>query len=684
MKRLLTLSLAAALAACGGTTGPDAPAPQAAAAAAAADTDTLAAILAAGRRVQSVSFDPSRLELVRGDSAVMRARLLDAQGEPVTGVRSRILDAAGTDVLDHDEPDAYWVRARTPGEGSLRVIVAMASPSGQAAWRMLGELPVVVHDYPVARVRIEPPSYAPYVGTTVDLEAAPITTHDTEHASAEVRWTSRTPAIATVTPSGTVTFRDAGTAVLEAASGEHSETVQLEVRPNPVRSIRLSTPETRARTGDVVHLDVRALDANGRPVDDVRVSYEATATPGASAEVHEDGAFVAEDAGTYTVTASAGQARASTEIRVAPREVTQEVTLVGQGPAGTATSDLWVFEGVDGRDYAYTGTMRAATMFAWDVTDPERPVKTDSITLDGRRINDVKINEDRTIAVVTSEGASNRRNGFTILDISDAAHPRKITHYTENVTGGVHNVWIEDPIVYVVHNGTSDLHIVDISDREKPREIARWGVDSRDKTLHDVGVWDGLAYLSYWDDGLIILDVGNGIKGGSPSNPQFVSQHKYSYDIGGQRYGNTHHAYPYTNEAGRSYVFLGDEIFGCPGCENPRGYIHVIDVTDIEQPREVAKYELPDAGTHNLWAEDDKLYIAYYNAGLRVVDVSGELRGDLLEQGREIAVFKTDPAGDEEDQTMAWGPQPYKGYVFVSDLNTGLWAVKMEPRAMTP
>ena len=28
---------------------------------------------------------------------------------------------------------------------------------------------------------------------------------------------------------------------------------------------------------------------------------------------------------------------------------------------------------------------------------------------------------------------------------------------------------------------------------------------------------------------------------------------------------------------------------------------------------------------------------------------------------------------------MAWGPQPHKGYIFVSDMNSGLWVVQLEP-----
>jgi len=40
---------------------------------------------------------------------------------------------------------------------------------------------------------------------------------------------------------------------------------------------------------------------------------------------------------------------------------------------------------------------------------------------------------------------------------------------------------------------------------------------------------DGLMYMGYWRDGLVILDVGKGIKGGSPEHPQFVSQLRFNY-----------------------------------------------------------------------------------------------------------------------------------------------------------
>ena len=46
--------------------------------------------------------------------------------------------------------------------------------------------------------------------------------------------------------------------------------------------------------------------------------------------------------------------------------------------------------------------------------------------------------------------------------------------------------------------------------------------------------------------------------------------------------------------------------------DNPtyaRGWIHFVDFTDLEDPQEVARYEVPEAGTHNLWVEGDTLYL---------------------------------------------------------------------------
>ena len=71
------------------------------------------------------------------------------------------------------------------------------------------------------------------------------------------------------------------------------------------------------------------------------------------------------------------------------------------------------------------------------------------------------------------------------------------------------------------------------------------------------------------------------------------------------------------------------------------GIFHILDVSDIERPRKVAEYSVPNEGSHNVWVENDVMYVGNWEAGMRAVDVSGELRGDLYAQGREIGSIRT-------------------------------------------
>jgi len=316
--------------------------------------------------------------------------------------------------------------------------------------------------------------------------------------------------------------------------------------------------------------------------------------------------------------------------------------------------------------------------------------------VDARIINDVSTTADGKIAVITREGASSRKNGIVFLDTSDMAHPKIVSEYTLTVTGGVHSAFIDGHYVYLTDDATGSMRVIDFRDVKNPREVARWQVDNPvvttirtkegDETtagryLHDLQVKDGLAYLAYWRDGLIILDVGNGIKGGSPEKPTLVSQLRFNHH---ELYGNgwlagTHSVFRYKN-----YVFVGDEVFppvfDIQGKARipVRGIFHVVDVSDINSPRKVAEYSVPEAGAHNMWIEDDKMYVGYYNGGARVLDVSGELRGDLYRQGREIANLWTGhPEGLRPNMPFTWGAQPHKGLIYFNDINSGLWIVKL-------
>lgn len=609
-----------------------------------------------------VQITPERAEIEVTETAQLQVRALDGAGRVLDGVAVRWI-ASTPELATVDQTGL--VTALNPGMAKVTAVVG-GRPTAVS---------VVVRALPPAELQMDLPNTEPYAGQVVPARVRALNRLGEMVDRPILAYESSDPSVADVDPAGLIFARGPGSVTITASGAGVSSSTTLQVRPDPGIVYDLQPREVRVRTGDVVRFQASAR-AGGGAVD----AYPEWSLSGVGAQVDDDGGegvFVAEEPGTYRVTARMGENDVvSGVVIVEARGSDAELVQVGRGGiAGHHSGDVWVFEGVDGRDYAYIGTFMYDWMKVFDVTDPGNPVLTDSLQLDARRINDVKIHPDNRLGIVTREGASSRRNGMVLLDLSTPANPTILSEYTETLTGGVHNVWIsgEHELVYAVHNGTRAVHVIDISDPSTPSEVGRWGIDNEQRSLHDVIVQDGYAYVSYWDDGAVILDVGAGTHGGTPTTPTFVSQFKYPI-------GNTHVAW----RDGR-YLFVGDEIFpagwDADSAIHARGYIHVLDMSDIENPVEVAKYEVPEAGAHNVWVEDEKLYVGYYQGGLRVVDISGELRGDLYAQGREIAtILTTDSETTVPNWSMTWGAQIFKGRIYSSDLNSGLWITELRER----
>jgi hypothetical protein len=449
------------------------------------------------------------------------------------------------------------------------------------------------------------------------------------------------------------------------------------------------------RQGDVVRLSF-AMNAGGRRRTDLSPVYTMS---GGNGQIDADGRFVAYAEGTYVVTAVAGPATASTTITVSERDVGQQFELVGKVVRSRfSTEEVWVHP--NGK-VAYLGSGSGGDVaYVIDISNPADPKVVDSLLSNTRRVNDLMTDVEGKILVHTREGASDRKNGIVIYTLEDPLHPKKVSEYTETVTAGVHSSFVYRDKktgqlnVFITNDGTGAVHVINLDDPSKPRELAVWATPRAEagRSLHDIDVQDGLLYGSFWNDGLVILDVGNGIKGGTPSKPQFVSQYKYDLDKlykrvelkGGPGYiRGTHTAWRH-----KDYVFIADEVFGAGfgqagGSELTQawGRLQVIDVSDLANPKSVAWWEPDHGGVHNVWARGDTLYVGAYNAGFHAIDVSGELRGDLRLQNRSIATFyPSDPKAHVPNATMTWGVVAKDNLIFVNDMNAGLFIGKIKPK----
>ena len=631
--------------------------------------------------VVKVEITPAGGELQIGQTLQLSARALDASGQPVPN--ARIYWFVGSDNGEVDSTGL--VTAGYAGPLRVGAVAAVMGSQGQqigfAVYRILPG--------PPARVEVTPAPSKLVAGTRLTLSGTAYSAHDDVRHD-PVTFTSSNPRVASVSTEGVLRAVAPGRVTVTAKAGPATRALAIQVVANTVTRVALEPAATSVRSGDVVRFAATAKDAAGRSVPGVTAGWSLEAGSGA-AELDPDGAFVAELPGTYTVTATIGTRQADAVVKVEQRRVTRGIEVRAHLPIKFSTAEVWVHPS---GTCAYLSTI-ADRVYAIDISDPTHPKIADSMLTNARIVNDVMTTEDGKYGVFSREGASDRKNGIVVFDAADPCHPKPIAEYTETVSGGVHSSYVYQGHAYITDDATGSLRVIDIRDPYHPKEVARWQTEQTEagRYLHDVMVTDGLAYLAYWNDGLVILDVGNGMKGGSPESPQLVSRAKYdlnaTYVRVEQLWGagfvrGTHTAW----RQGR-YVFVGDEVYAArpykglvDGNNLTFGRMHVIDVSDILHPREVAWYEPTDGGVHNVWVVGDTLYLGNYQGGARVLDVSGELKGDLLREGREMSWMLTaDSTGKRPHTPFAWGAVVRDGNILVPDINSGLWILRLEPKA---
>jgi len=342
-------------------------------------------------------------------------------------------------------------------------------------------------------------------------------------------------------------------------------------------------------------------------------------------------------------------------------------------------------------NYAYTTTWGHREVFGnavkiWNVSG-NTPQLVDSLIVDfASTLGDVQVTDDGQLLVVATEVSG---GSIMIYSLADPAKPQLITRYTTPLTDpGVHTAEVQrvngklyaflciDP-----GNATpARLVIVDLSTPSAPQQVYTAAMGS--PYVHDVYVRDGILMTALWNQGISLWDIGGGGRGGSPSNPVLLGN---VVTVDGKAHNICWFHNAVTGE--KRYAFVGEEGRGSIGFSSI-GDIHVVDVSNMSAPREVAFYHLDGAGTHNFSVDENRgiLYAAFYNGGVRAIDVSGDLtscdasnksadgRCDLGKMGREIA-----SGPDSGAPVYIWGVQLVGGQVYASDMLNGIWKLAAGP-----
>ena len=265
-------------------------------------------------------------------------------------------------------------------------------------------------------------------------------------------------------------------------------------------------------------------------------------------------------------------------------------------------------------------------------------------------------------------------NGLVVFDVSRPAAPQLIGQYRvsleerspEHFTS-IHNIFLspDGNFVYAINQSSpfeSSLTIVDVTEPTSPHEAGRFSTGAQSdwsigeiNSPHDINVIDHngrlIAFLNYLTAGLWILDVTD------PASISVLSFIQWDTIF-------SHAGWPFE---------LGDRLYYAHTSEGYDRHLTILDVTDLTAPQVVSRFRTREGlSVHNVEVVDGIAYISYYIDGLRIVDLRDP------ENPREIGHFDTVPAGEERDIIQGvWGVHVADGTVYVSDFETGTYAVQV-------
>jgi hypothetical protein len=381
----------------------------------------------------------------------------------------------------------------------------------------------------------------------------------------------------------------------------------------------------------------------------------------------------------------------------------------------------------DGRRLLYIANEHPpVAMSILDVTDPASPDLVWQLPTKHDRVrgNSLALNGNTLVMASQVLDPGDKPAGFFVFDISDPVAPVEVSFFDTSgpESRGVHFVSTMDgeyihaatgaadfepkpPVHYDDglmqeelqqikggHRGRDDQFymIVDIRDREHPKEVGRWWLPGQrvgdPETIERHREFDfafrphhilayperpDRAYLGYIDAGMIILDIAD------KANPQMVSRLDYHPPMP----GFTHTVVPLFE---RGLAVVADEASGDSGDDWPKR-VWIVDIRDEQHPLIISTLPVPDdfealhreggrIGAHNIHENEPEpgtaklqntVVATWFSAGVRVYDIRDPFTP------KEIAAFLPETPEGQRGSRMNDVFVDDRGVIYAMDRRNG-------------
>jgi hypothetical protein len=365
---------------------------------------------------------------------------------------------------------------------------------------------------------------------------------------------------------------------------------------------------------------------------------------------------------------------------------------------------------VNQRWYLYLAQFWTPGLTIMDVTDPSKP---EFVKFIEGPVNtwtlQVQVSEGIMVTSLEriSDGWGGRpdqphEEGVYLWDVKDPVHPIRLSHFRTGASGTHRNYWGGGRYVHLSATARGFDHhiyvIVDIADPSNPKEVGRWWLPDQwaaggakvvqpNTFFHGPAYPDGnRAYLGYGGAGMVILDISD------ITLPKFVSKLDFRPALGSRL--TCHTVMPLS----KRQVALVDSEALAENCKEGLNYAGIVDISDEKNLRLISLFPIPEPppgapyknfcekggrfGPHNfhqpqgqpcLEDRDDRVYLTYFNAGLRIYDISDSYLP------REIAYYVPPDPKERRGvlpKTLVVQSEDVlvdkRGYIYVTDKNHGL------------
>ncbi len=291
--------------------------------------------------------------------------------------------------------------------------------------------------------------------------------------------------------------------------------------------------------------------------------------------------------------------------------------------------------------------------------------------------------------------------GFEIWDITDRLNPKLVSSIGPLLAA--HKSWWDAKTGYAYLSGIwpgwrgQHLIIYDLKNPSKPTFVTNWGLPGQrpedprgtNLSLHHPVISGNRAYLSYLAGGdMVTLDITD------KASPKMIAHLDFSPPFSG-----IHTTVPFlgmkvpnfTKGFGeiQNFLVVVEEAHDAQyRCQEIRKQLYILDATEETNPVPIAIFKVPDGdfcerggrfGPHQFAETRDGeiiggslLYIAYFSAGLRIVDIADPFKPKEVGYYIPETTDKTKPRLKKVIQTNDVDLD-YRGLIYITDRSgTGL------------